>query len=557
MKKSDIEHAFAQIKPDAALEGKVMRLTAQEKSKVRRRMHLPVMAAAVLVLALVSFGSYTILKNSTSESQSVTKRQSVTEYFLVKSYAANGDEIELTKDNTALMAYTDPGLPLKLESIRMNATSFQVRVTAGTLWSGNEESPVARGNACVLPGDEMLYWSAKMSDGTYAPSGLVIISAYNGDDLISELVVSIRELNGGGYAARVIDGVAQTETKDGSIYLEGKISNLVYIDAPVFGTTEIQEKTASTYTAMRGSLLEESFFNFFGKGHSVKSYRIFDENSDIIINGETFHTCRYEFTNGDELYVSGDYADFSSSAGASISQSIQNPSIPYDDGTDQEWEFASKKEAFAEVKDALTQMGINVSDQYQVCSFDYLTLERKNLDLRTYLTEDQIADEEAAGNLRTNWSTADNCYYFILRQDINGTPMSDQSYGTENAGEFSFGTNISVIYTKDGIVSLVVGCPKIIESVELKDAATISLEDALALYADERAESKSGAIRTIHEVEYVYLPVAKGLHGENGFDLTPCWALGMPSLWGGIEWHFVNAITGEMYESIIQKSLET
>jgi len=552
MKKSDIEHAFAQIQPGAGLEGKVMRLTAQEKSKVRRRIQMPMVAAAVLALALVSFGSYTILKNGISESQSVT------EYFLVKSYAANGSEIELTKDNTALMAYTDPGLPLKLESIRMNATSFQVRVTAGTLWSGNEESPVARGNACVLTDDEMLYWSAKLSDGSYAPSGLIIISAYNGAELISEIVVSIREQNGGGYAARVIDGVAQTETEDGSIYLEGKISKLVYIDAPVFGTTEIQENTASTYTAMRGSLLEESLFNYFGKGHIVKNYQIFDEGSGIIINGETFHECRYEFTNGDELNVGGEYATFLTSAGAAISQSIQCPSIhDIAAASDQEWEFASKEEAFAEVKDALTQMGINVSDQYQVCSFDYLTLERNILDLRTYLTEDQVADEEAAGNLRTNWSTADNCYYFILRQDIHGTPMSDQSYGTENAGEFSFGTCICVIYTKDGIVTLDIRDPKKIESVEVKDAATISLEDALALYADELAESKSGAIRTIHEVEYVYLPVAKGLHGENGFDLTPCWALSVPSLLGGIEWHFVNAITGEMYESIFQKSLET
>ena len=208
MKKSDIEHAFAQIQPGAGLEGKVMRLTAQEKSKVRRRIQMPMVAAAVLALALVSFGSYTILKNGISESQSATESQSVTEYFLVKSYAANGSEIELTKDNTALMAYTDPGLPLKLESIRMNATSFQVRVTAGTLWSGNEESPVARGNACVLTDDEMLYWSAKLSDGSYAPSGLIIISAYNGAELISEIVVSIREQNGGGYAARVIDGKA-------------------------------------------------------------------------------------------------------------------------------------------------------------------------------------------------------------------------------------------------------------------------------------------------------------------------------------------------------------
>jgi hypothetical protein len=546
--RTDIEKIFAGIKPSPALEMKVMQLGDQTKAKVPRRMLIPVVISVVAALAVVTFGVYALLPKGTPASQSYSQ------VFTVNVCAANGTETVLTQESTLLMAYSDPGLPLTLKAMGVQATSYQVSVSEGTIWTGSMDALVARESTCVLTGEETLYWSAKRSDGSYAPSGLVSISAYSEEELLSEIIISIRELSSGGYEAKVIGGVSEVETEDGSIYLEGKVSDLVYIDAPVLGTTELGVQTADVYSATRKPVLIEPYFNYYCQGRDVETYECRENQISSIIDGIQYPFSYYSFTNGDRLAASGGYAYFLTKAAGAIHQSIMLSFNPVVEASDQVWNFATQEEAFSEVKDALLMMGIDVSDQYEVYSYDYLTLKRINLDLQADMNEDELKNE--ASCLRTKWSENDNCYFFILRQDVFGMPMSNHPYGLIESGMWSQSPDIRVIYTKNGIESLEIFFPYEIGKVEQAGADTISLDAALTLFAGVMPDSQQtgGVIKSITAIEYVYLPVARQDKDVNGYSMTPCWAIGVKSSsWGNEyyrEWHFINAVTGEYYEPL-------
>jgi len=560
VKKIDIENAFMNIYPSQSLKIEVAALEEKENMQSGRKQNhrlpaaIPISIAAALAVILAVFGGYSILSRGkmnpdslqnphitqsvnaaqTAQTGITTQNVKSTAAFLVKVYAANGTTTELNKDSTTLMAYSEPGLPIMLESLDQRATKYKINVNQGTIWSGEGTGLKARGTSCELAAEDKLYWSAQTSDGTYVKSAVISISAYSGETLIGEIVVTIRQGYGKDYEARVVEGVAQNVNADGSISVEGKVTDNVYVNAVVTGITDLGAKTADICSAQQYPVFKAPYIEMFGADRTVADHETYYNNAPAI-NGTKYPVDNYTYTNGDELSVSGFGTYFGTQNSSMIDAAIRS-FYPGFGAIDKDWDFASREEAYDQIKSAYSQLGIAISDQYDVYTYDYETLKKNE--------QDSLYGNESS----EDWSEADNCYYFVLQQEINGLPVTKQDNGSFSAETtVTNGPSLDVIYTRNGIEMLNIMDPYELKTVE-QSVAAISLEDAMKALGNFYAQIEGGSIRTIIGISYEYVPIAKENNDKSGYDLVPCWTFQVS---GGSslekEWHFINAVTRECF----------
>lgn len=569
MKKIDIENAFMNIYPSQSLKTKISALEEKEKIQSGRKQirsfpaAIPISIAAVFAVILAVYGGFSLLSRAKTNpdallnplnTQSVNTAQTVqtglttqnvksTAAFLVKVYAANGMATELSKDSTTLMAYSEPGLPIMLESLDHRATQYKVSVDQGTIWTGERADLQAKGTSCLLAAEDKLYWSARTADGTYVKSAVISISAYSKETLIGEIVVTIRRGDGKDYDARVVEGVAQNVNADGSITLEGKVTANVYVNTVVTGITDLGAKTADICSAQQYPVPRAPLIEMFGADRTVADHETYYNNAPAI-NGTKYPVDNYTYTNGDELTVSGFGTYFGTQNSRKLDAAIRS-FYPGFGAVDKDWDFASHEEAYEQIKSAYSKLGIEISGQYDVFSYDYETLKKNEQDFLAKI----IADgNEIILESDEDWSEADNCYYFVLQQEINGLPVTKQGNGSFSAEtNVTNGPSLYVIYTGNGIEMLSIMDPYELSSVE-QSSAVISLEDAMKALGNFYAQIEGGSIRTITGISYEYVPIAKDNNGKSGYDLVPCWTFHV-SGGGGLEneWQFINAATGECF----------
>ena len=568
MKKIDIENAFMNIYPSQSLKIKIAALEEKEKMQSGRKKYhhlpaaIPITIAAAIAAILLIFGGYSLLSRwninpdvllNPQNTQSVNAAQTgittqdvkSTSAFLVKVYAANGTATELSKDSTTLMAFSEPGLPIMLESLDHRATQYKVSVDQGTIWTGEGAGLQARGTSCVLAAEDKLYWSARTSDGTYVKSAVISIAAYSGETLIGEIVVTIRRGDGKDYDARVVEGVAQNINTDGSITLQGKVTDKVYVNTVVTGITDLGAKTADICSAQQYPVLKAPYITMFGADRTVAEHKTY--NNVHQLNGMRYTIDHYTYTNGDTLSVTGSGAYFATSNSRKLDAAIRS-FYPEFGAIDKDWDFASREEAFDQIKSACSKLGIEISDQYIVYAYDHASLKK--------IWQDHLAQLIAEGNEinleaddwseDADWSEADNCYYFVLQQELNGLPVTKQGNGSDSAEtNVTQGPTLEVIYTKNGIEMLGIMDPYEVKTVE-QSSAVISLEDAMKALGNFYAQIEGGSIRTITGISYEYVPIAKDNYGKSGYDLVPCWTFQVSGD-NDNEWHFINAVTRECF----------
>jgi len=556
VKKIDIENAFMNIYPSQSLKIEVAALEEKENMQSGRKQNhrlpaaIPISIAAALAVILAVFGGYSILSRGkmnpdslqnphitqsvnaaqTAQTGITTQNVKSTAAFLVKVYAANGTTTELNKDSTTLMAYSEPGLPIMLESLDQRATKYKINVNQGTIWSGEGTGLKARGTSCELAAEDKLYWSAQTSDGTYVKSAVISISAYSGETLIGEIVVTIRQGYGKDYEARVVEGVAQNVNADGSISVEGKVTDNVYVNAVVTGITDLGAKTADICSAQQYPVFKAPYIEMFGADRTVADHETYYNNAPAI-NGTKYPVDNYTYTNGDELSVSGFGTYFGTQNSSMIDAAIRS-FYPGFGAIDKDWDFASREEAYDQIKSAYSQLGIAISDQYDVYTYDYETLKKNE--------QDSLYGNESS----EDWSEADNCYYFVLQQELNGLPVTKQGNGSfSDETNVTNGPSLDVIYTGNGIEMLNIMDPYEVKTVE-QSTSVISLEDAMKSFGNFCAQIEGGSIRTITGIRYEYVPIAKENNSKSGYDLVPCWTFKVS---GGLEneWYFINAVTRE------------
>lgn len=136
------------------------------------------------------------------------------------------------------------------------------------------------------------------------------------------------------------------------------------------------------------------------------------------------------------------------------------------------------------------------------------------------------------------WGEADDYYYITAEQLVDNIPIFSGTAGDIDTGTSTSGTNIKVIYTKNGIEYLGVTAPYVVKDEVSPEGNFISVEKA-----EELLKNKYDEFLISENVEYtgvrlVYIP----LHSADGLILTPVWEFSNDG--EGLVTYF-NAYTGD------------
>ena len=110
---------------------------------------------------------------------------------------------------------------------------------------------------------------------------------------------------------------------------------------------------------------------------------------------------------------------------------------------DKDLEFASRQEAFENIRRALKIMGIRIGDQYQCYVLEHAVMQ----------SEEAVMDINGnldPANYKGSWTQDDDSYYFVINQSYGNTPAYHVFYDNfplaadENAP-------VQVLYNQDGI----------------------------------------------------------------------------------------------------------
>lgn len=117
--------------------------------------------------------------------------------------------------------------------------------------------------------------------------------------------------------------------------------------------------------------------------------------------------------------------------------------------------FMTKTEAWEKVLDILHRLGVEVSDNYTCYVMDYVNMEKEEA---IAIARAQEYGEKVP-KAKPEWTEEDNCYYFKTSVSWNDYPLLP-SYVGEGIDE----QNVTAIYSKDGLVALLINGYYFLES---------------------------------------------------------------------------------------------
>lgn len=205
---------------------------------------------------------------------------------------------------------------------------------------------------------------------------------------------------------------------------------------------------------------------------------------------------------------------------------------------DTDFPFATRQQAFEEIRKTLQPAGSEIADEYQCYTVPHTLLaeeEKKMLE-----DEALIKLPEAFGE----WTEEQDCYYFELAASVDGYPVTRYDHGQSNGeatnGEYVPGFDSNVIYSKDGMIYTAVSTLSQ-EEPSQSGLPLITAEQALETvkkYYEEMGSSISAYGK--EEIRGVYLEMLPlRQDGKlDSFQLVPAWRF---DVWG------VNPAAAETY----------
>ena len=146
-----------------------------------------------------------------------------------------------------------------------------------------------------------------------------------------------------------------------------------------------------------------------------------------------------------------------------------------------------------------------------------------------------LAQEEHAVGIEGNedrsrykevWTEADNCYYYFMRQKVDGLPVY-YLYGDVFKELDVCNSGVNGIYSKDGLQSLVIDKLFVVDTSEAPEAVSfMPLEELAQKITEEYRIPVYGASVEVHRME-LYL-MAK--EGWKAYELFPVWILSMEQI---------------------------
>lgn len=117
---------------------------------------------------------------------------------------------------------------------------------------------------------------------------------------------------------------------------------------------------------------------------------------------------------------------------------------------DTDFPFATRQQAFEEIRKTLRTAGSEIADEYQCYTVPHTLSATKEKELQE--DEETIKPPEPFGE----WTEEQDCYYFELAASVDGYPVTrydhGESDGSATDGEFVSGFTNDVIYSKDGMI---------------------------------------------------------------------------------------------------------
>lgn len=211
-----------------------------------------------------------------------------------------------------------------------------------------------------------------------------------------------------------------------------------------------------------------------------------------------------------------------------------------------EFSFATKTEAEATVREALTLLGLSDLTLLRTLYIDHNILEEAGELLTTDEKYAPIGEsiENNGYNLRDDWSENDDAYMFNFGMSVSGTPMS---YLFDDSGETATycGTEIIVWYTKNGITFLSVNTPWSVEGEEISPEKIISPYEALEVAKDKYGNILNRKDIEIEEIRLLY----KYMQDRDRWLFRPIWTVRISYLHGDsderyYEFMYIDALSG-------------
>ena len=182
--------------------------------------------------------------------------------------------------------------------------------------------------------------------------------------------------------------------------------------------------------------------------------------------------------------------------------------------TESQLAFASREETYADFMTLFQKIDAPTEYTYKAYALDHDTLKA------------QEKHEDADGNsdcssYKTDWSSKDDCYYFVMRQCLEGIPVY-HVYADLFSMEADMNTPVQAVISSEGIESLDI--EKIFSFQDKKAVTDIMPFDKIAAAAADQYNQTAGAgTCEITSAElYYYVDLSSG---TGTYDVYPCWIL--------------------------------
>ena len=266
--------------------------------------------------------------------------------------------------------------------------------------------------------------------------------------------------------------------------------------------------------------IQKAYEKLVGEEFFEKTY----EGEGIGDEGKAILNEAYEGTNKEKLYMNRETLTFLTPLSNYILKCVHTDSKDPRYNIDKyklngELEFVSKEKGYKEILSLLSDIGFMTGDDFQtvIYALDYQTLEQEEYAIKIDGTED-------VSIYKDSWNKEDDCYYYFLRQKMDGLPLY-YVYGNVIKELDICNTPVQVIYSKDGIERLDIDkLFKMDVTVSKTPVSLLSLEDLSQLMENQYEMLISDDIFEIHKME-LYMMAQKNIH--NTYDIFPVWIMSL------------------------------
>lgn len=275
------------------------------------------------------------------------------------------------------------------------------------------------------------------------------------------------------------------------------------------------------------------------KPDPVKVFDCLMGDTEIREKNEEENNYWYEGVNNEILTINNTSIGFSTNFYAYVSNAfrLQQGYSDYNADKyelDKDLEFASRQEAFENIRQAMETMGIGIEEQYKC-----YVLEHSMLQSEEYAMD--ISGNVDQASYKGSWTQDDDAYYFVINQKYSDTPAYHVFYDSfpmaadENAP-------VQVLYNKDGIQFLQL--EKVFTFTEQENNYDLKpFEEIAQVIETKYGMLLDGSTYTVNQAMLYYM---ENKISEEKYEVVPVWIFNtVDSETGKTLQDIVNAQTGE------------